>query len=148
MRPPVKHALVIDDAVTIRCFVRDTLMRCGFTVTEASNGMEGLEQALAADTPPDLLVVDVNMPRMDGYSLLRAVRTAPTLCDIPAIIMSTEREQHDSDRAYEAGGNLFLLKPVAPDVLGSAARILAGLGPQGTSEGPNLGETQGAELAR
>jgi two-component system chemotaxis response regulator CheY len=132
----VKQALVIDDATTVRMYARDILEKAGFDVAEAINGLEGLERALAASPPPDLFVVDVNMPRMDGYAFLRAVRTDPSLHDIPAIVVSTESQDHDAERAYEAGANLYLVKPAKPEVLARVARMLAGMTPEGmTPEG-------------
>lgn len=122
------HALVVDDATTVRMYHRGILERAGFQVEEAMNGMECLERALGAVMPPDLLLVDVNMPRMDGYALLRAIRAEPTLRSIPAIMISTERETADADRAFVAGANLFLVKPVRPEMLGRCARALTGAG--------------------
>jgi two-component system chemotaxis response regulator CheY len=120
------RALVVDDATTVRMFHRSILEAAGFVVEEAINGIEGLERALAADVRPDLLLVDVNMARMDGYSFLRAVRAEPALRDIPAIMISTEREAPDTDRAFAAGANLYLVKPVKPDTLARFARVLCG----------------------
>lgn len=121
------HVLVIDDATTIRMFYRQILETAGFVVEEAMNGLEGLERALAAIAPPDLMLVDINMPRMDGYAFVRAVRTGEApLRDTPVIIISTEREEHDADRAFEAGANLFLVKPVRPEVLTRFAHALTG----------------------
>jgi len=128
MTEPAKRVLVVDDATTVRMFHRGILEDAGFVVEEAMNGMEALERALGADVPPDLLLVDINMPRMDGYAFLRAIRAEPALCSIPAIMISTEREAPDADRAFEAGANLFLVKPVRPDVLARCARALAGAG--------------------
>jgi two-component system chemotaxis response regulator CheY len=122
------RALVVDDAKTVRMFHRGILEAAGFVVEEAMNGVEGLERALAAKVRPDLLLVDVNMPRMDGYAFLNAVRAEPALSDIPAIMISTEREQQDADRAFAAGTNLYLIKPVKPHDLSRFARILAGAG--------------------
>ncbi len=121
------RALVVDDATTVRMFHRGILEAAGFAVEEAMNGLEGLERALAAPARPDLLLVDVNMPRMDGYAFLTAVRGEPALADIPAIMISTERERQDADRAFAAGANLYLIKPVKPDDLARFARILAGV---------------------
>jgi two-component system chemotaxis response regulator CheY len=123
----VKQALVVDDATTVRMYARDILEKAGFAVSEAINGLEGLERALAASPPPDLLVVDVNMPRMDGYAFLRAVRADPVLWDIPAVMVSTESQGHDAERAYEAGANLYLVKPAKPEVLARIARMLTGM---------------------
>lgn len=131
MRTGVKTALVIDDATTVRMFVRGILEKAGFTVVEAMNGLEGLERALAAVPPPDLFVVDVNMPRMDGYAFLRAIRGDLTLRAIPAVVMSTESQSHDAERAYEAGANLYVIKPGRPEPLAAIARVLTGWSPRG-----------------
>ncbi len=122
----MKTALIVDDATTVRMFVRDILEKAGFAVTEAMNGLEALERALAAASPPDLFVVDVNMPRMDGYALLRAIRAEPALRAIPAVIMTTESQTLDAARAYEAGANLYIVKPGRPDTLTAVARMLVG----------------------
>jgi two-component system chemotaxis response regulator CheY len=123
------HVLVVDDATTIRLYHRSILEAAGFTVEEAMNGLEGLERALAAASPPDLLVVDVNMPRMDGYVFLRAVRAEQALRDTPAIMISSEGEEGDAEQAFSAGANLYLVKPVKPDALSRLARALVGLRP-------------------
>lgn len=119
------RVLVVDDAGTVRKYHRGVLEQAGLDVEEAMNGLEALERAMA--DPPDLMVVDVNMPRMDGYAFLRTARVAPTLAAVPAIMVTTEREAHDAERGFAAGANLFLVKPVRPDTLGRFARVLAGL---------------------
>lgn len=124
------RVLVVDDATTVRMFHRAILQAAGFAVEEAMNGVEGLERALAGTVPPDLLLVDVNMPRMDGYAFLRAVRVEPSLRDIPAIMISTECEERDAERGFEAGANLFLVKPVDAAELARYALVLAGGGPE------------------
>jgi two-component system chemotaxis response regulator CheY len=123
------RALVVDDAITVRAFHREVLQGAGFAVDEAMNGVEGLERALGAQTPPDLLLVDVNMPQMDGYAFLQAVRADKVLRDIPAIMISTEREEQDADRAFAAGANLYLVKPVRPEALARFACIMTGAAP-------------------
>lgn len=123
----MKTALIVEDASTVRMFLRDILEKAGFAVTEAMNGLEGLERALAATPPPDLLMVDVNMPRMDGYALLRAIRVEPALRAVPAVVISTECQAQDATRAYEVGANLYLVKPSRPEILTAIARLLTGL---------------------
>lgn len=125
------HALVVDDSTTVRMFHRDILETTGFAVEEAMNGIEALERALGKAGPPDLMLVDVNMPRMDGYALLRAVRADPALRSVPAIMISTEPDEHDAERAFAAGANLYLVKPVRPEALAAYARALAGILPEG-----------------
>ena len=117
----MRRALIVDDAVTVRLYHRKILEEAGFQVEEAENGVEALEKALV--TPYDLLLVDVNMPKMDGYTLLREVRSTPELEGVPAIMVSTESEKHDWKHAYRVGANLYLVKPVRPE----AFRLLAAL---------------------
>jgi two-component system chemotaxis response regulator CheY len=125
-RPAVAHhhVVIVDDARTVRLYYRGILERAGIEVTEAANGLEGLEKA--AEVLPSLLVVDINMPKMDGYSMLRAVRADSLTRSIPAIMISTEAEGRDAQRAYQAGANVYLVKPVRPDQLLSIAQLLMG----------------------
>jgi two-component system chemotaxis response regulator CheY len=116
------HILVIEDGITMRMFYR--LETAGFEVEEAVNGMEGVERAMSESF--DLLVVDVNMPKMDGYEVIRTVRGDATLWRVPIIIISTEDKEQDALKAYEAGANFYLTKPVRPNDLIEMARLLTG----------------------
>ena len=69
-----RRVLVVEDTRTVRLYYRDILEAAGFDVDEAANGLEGLERA--AQAAPDLLLVDINMPKMDGFEMLRAIRAA------------------------------------------------------------------------
>ena len=119
--------LVVDDATTVRMYYRQVLGALDCTVEEAWNGIEGLEKALLA--PPDLMLVDVNMPGLDGFGMLRAMRADPGLNGIPAIMISTEAGGEAGLQAQEVGANLFLVKPVRPDRLTSVVRVMLGLPP-------------------
>jgi two-component system, chemotaxis family, chemotaxis protein CheY len=119
-----KRILVVDDASTIRLYYREVLEQAGFEIEEAINGFEGLEKALLGGF--DLLVVDINMPKMDGYELLRQLREEPALQAIPVLTISTEEKEADVLKAYEAGANFYIIKPTKPDVLADAARLLTG----------------------
>ena len=116
--------LVVDDAVTVRAFSRRVLEADGFVVAEAVNGIEGLERAMAE--PPDLVIVDVNMRKMDGYTMLRVLRRDPVLRDVPAIMISTESKDSDREQALLAGANWYIVKPPRPEFLVEAARLLTG----------------------
>jgi two-component system chemotaxis response regulator CheY len=122
-RPP--RVLVVDDGITMRMFYRSVLEAAGFGVEEATNGMEGYEKVLAQ--PFDLMIVDINMPKMDGYSMMRTIRGDPAVRMVPAVIVSTEAGEKDAALAYEAGANFYLVKPVAPEELVDAARLIAGV---------------------
>ena len=108
----------------MRMFYRDVLEGAGFEVEEAVNGMEGVERAMTGSF--DLLVVDVNMPKMDGYQVIRTVREDPALWRVPVITISTEDKEQDALKAYEAGANFYLTKPVRPKDLEEMARLLTG----------------------
>ena len=122
----MKRALIVDDAVTVRMYHRQILEAAQFDVDEAENGVEALERLLVGAY--HLLLVDVNMPKMDGYTLLREVRSTPELRAVPAIMISTEAQRHDREQAYQAGANLYLVKPVRPEVLRARAVLMAAQG--------------------
>jgi len=110
----VKRILIVDDAATVRMYHRGILESAGYTVDEALNGIEALEKAL--ETPFDLLLVDINMPRLDGFGFLKELRRQP-MPQPPAIMVSTEAEARDEVAAYRAGASCYLLKPVRPSQL-------------------------------
>ena len=121
-----KRVLVIDDASLVRLYYRDALERGGFQVGEALNGLEAFEK-LTMDSP-DLLVVDVNMPRMDGMTFLRLLRRqAGPIGSTPALVTSTEAGVQDMAAARAAGANFYLTKPVAQDTLALYAAMLCGI---------------------
>jgi two-component system chemotaxis response regulator CheY len=106
-----KTILVIDDASLVRLYYRATLEEAGFRVEEALNGIEALEKLLT--TPVDLLIVDINMPQMDGLTFLRTLRRKDRpLASVPALITSTESAESDFAAARAAGANLYLVKPI------------------------------------
>jgi two-component system chemotaxis response regulator CheY len=128
LRPEAPRVLVVDDGGLVRMYYRGILERAGFVVDEALNGIEGLERVLGATY--DLLVVDVNMPKMDGYSFLRALRgREPSVRSIPALMTSTEAADSDRAAARAAGANFYLVKPLSEDVLVAHARTLVGSRP-------------------
>ena len=117
--------LVIDDASLVRLYYRDALERAGFEVDQAVNGLEGLEKLLAA--PPDLVIVDVNMPRMDGLSFLKTLRRRePPVCFLPALVTSSEGASRDIDAARLAGANFYLVKPIAQEILADYVAMMCG----------------------
>jgi two-component system, chemotaxis family, chemotaxis protein CheY len=123
-----KRVLVVDDAALVRMYYRGALEQCGFEVAEAMNGVEALEKLIAA--PFDLLVVDVNMPQMDGFTFVASVRKRPMpLAATPVLITSTESAPPDFAAGRAAGANFYLTKPVTPEQLTEYARLLCGAAP-------------------
>jgi len=123
-----KRILVVDDASLVRLFYRKELERAGFHVDEALNGLEALEKLMTA--PADLLIVDINMPQMDGLTFLDALRNQELpLASTPAVVISTESGSQDFAAARKAGANYYLVKPVSSDSLVEVARMLCGVAP-------------------
>lgn len=123
-----RKILVIDDAATVRMYHRKILGDAGWLTEEASNGVEALErvQAQADDSAFDLYVVDVNMPRMDGYSFVRELRRLPARHQAPVVMVSTEAGGQDAGAAFDAGANGYLVKPARPPDLVLTAALLLG----------------------
>lgn len=119
-----QRILIVDDAATVRMYHRSILETAGYAVEEAVNGLEALEKALG--TVYDLYLVDVNMPKMDGYAFLRELRGRGDLAQPPAVMISTEAELVDRTKAYEAGANFYMMKPTRPDSLIGHVRVLLG----------------------
>src|SRR4029077_2720197 len=99
-----KRVLVVDDANLVRRFHREALESAGFEVGEALNGVEALEQILSEAFA--LVIVDINMPQMDGFTFLKALRRqAAPISSIPALVISTEAGPQDVSAARAAGAN-------------------------------------------
>jgi two-component system chemotaxis response regulator CheY len=120
--------LIVDDSSLVRLYYRDILERAGFDVVQAINGIEAMEKALAE--PFDLVIVDVNMPRMDGLSFIRALRgTAAATATLPALVITTEAGSQDREDARLAAANFYLVKPVSEAELLRHVALLAGAPP-------------------
>jgi two-component system chemotaxis response regulator CheY len=108
----------------VRMYHRVILESAGYAVDEAVNGIEALERSLTSAY--DLYLVDVNMPKMDGYAFLRELRSNTEIRQVPAVMISTESELVDRTKAYEAGANFYMLKPTRPESLTGHVRVLLG----------------------
>jgi two-component system chemotaxis response regulator CheY len=120
----MSRILIVDDAATVRMYYRLILEEAGYQVVEAVNGIEAMEKALTESF--DLYIVDVNMPKQDGYGFLRDLRGREELVQAPALMVSTESAAQDRKRAFAAGANLYLVKPVKPEELLIHCRLLLG----------------------
>ena len=126
MKADQKTILVVDDASLVRLYYRSILEPAGFHVTEALNGLEAMESVLS--TPVDMLIVDVNMPHMDGFTFINALRQKELpVASTPALVTSTESAQTDFDAARAAGANFYLVKPIAPQTLVEFAAMFCGI---------------------
>jgi len=117
--------LIVDDASLIRKYYRDTLRGAGHEIDEALNGLEALEKLLIQ--PVDLILLDVNMPKMDGMTFLRTLRRQDLpLAATPVLVASTEASPRDAELAREAGANFYLVKPMARETLAAYVALLGG----------------------
>lgn len=109
--------LYIEDNADNRLLVRRILMASdyGFVVEEASNGREGIEKALA--NPPDLILMDMSMPEMDGLTATHRLREIPTLSATPIIALTANAMQGDKERTLNAGCDGYIGKPIDVDKL-------------------------------
>jgi two-component system chemotaxis response regulator CheY len=121
----MKKVLVVDDAATVRMYHKKILEDAGFSVDEAINGVEALEKAVMSDY--DLFIVDINMPQLDGYSFVKKMRESDDIKQAPVIMVTTESELKDMEKAFEAGANFYFVKPVKPDEFLKQCKLLTGV---------------------
>jgi DNA-binding response OmpR family regulator len=111
----MKNILVIDDKEDIRALIKAVLANYGFNVLEAANGKLGVRMLL--EQKPDMVICDVNMPGMDGYETLGAVRDSTTMAPIPFILMTGLVSRDGFRRGMVCGADDYLLKPFTTDEL-------------------------------
>lgn len=104
--------LIADDSESSRDLLRVILQRCGCHVIEACDGVEALHQA--ANCCPDLFILDLNMPRLDGYAVAFELRKAPAFKESPILALSAGLSEIDSVRLRQAGFSMFIAKPISP----------------------------------
>jgi two-component system, chemotaxis family, chemotaxis protein CheY len=120
-----KHILIVDDSKTVRNLVAFIMKKEGFKVTTAEDGLDGLEKLYAA-AQVDLIVSDVNMPRMDGFTFIKNVREQEVYRDIPIIVLSTEGQDKDIETGLTLGANLYMVKPAQPEKMVRNVKMLLG----------------------
>jgi len=114
--------LIAEDERDIRDLVAFTLRFAGHEVFAATNGEEAVE--LAPKVNPDLVLMDVRMPRMTGYEACRAMKANPDLRDIPIVFLSAKGQESEIQQGLEAGAEEYLLKPFAPDQLTNRVKAI------------------------
>jgi DNA-binding response OmpR family regulator len=121
-----KRVLIIDDEEIIRKFLKINLLKWGYEVKEATDGIEALEQ-LDHDTY-DLLICDILMPNKNGWEVIKGVRSNPKIKDIPVIILTAKNEDMDMFKGYELGANYYMTKPFTKDQLLYGVKLMLGDG--------------------
>lgn len=120
-----RKVLTVDDALTMRKLIAFTLRGAGLEVVEAADGVEALE--VLRNQPVDLIITDVNMPRMDGIAFTRQARTTPNGRAVPILILTTESEVGKKNEGRAAGATGWIVKPFQQEqLLAVVARVLPG----------------------
>jgi CheY-like chemotaxis protein len=109
------HILVAEDERDIRELINFTLMFAGHKVTQAANGAEALE--LALQVKPDLVMMDVRMPKMTGYEACRQMKQHEEIRHVPVVFLSAKGQDEEVQTGIEAGAVAYILKPFAPEEL-------------------------------
>lgn len=116
--------LAIDDSRTMRELLRITLQRAGFEITTAADGADGMD--LLPSARPDVIITDINMPRLDGFGVIEAVRRrSDTAATVPILVLSTESSPDLKDRARQSGATGWIVKPFDDKRLISAIHRVA-----------------------
>jgi CheY-like chemotaxis protein len=114
--------LVAEDERDIRDLVAFTLRFAGHEVVVATNGEEAIQTALQSN--PDLILMDVRMPRMTGYEACKVMKSNPDLKDIPVVFLTARGQESEIQQGLEAGAEEYLLKPFAPDQLTTRVKAI------------------------
>lgn len=111
----MKHILTVDDETNIRRLLQVNLQRAGYRVTMACDGVEALE-SIGLERP-DLVVLDVMMPRMDGFEVLRRLRMDAATAELPVIMLTAKAQDADVFKGWQSGADCYLTKPFNPTEL-------------------------------
>lgn len=112
--------LTVDDSASMRMLLKASLVAQGYRIETADDGVSGL--ARMHEVEPDLLITDINMPEMDGFELIEAVRRVPKFRGTPILVLSTEFSDEKKSRARSVGATGWITKPFDPVRLGAAVR--------------------------
>ncbi len=118
------HVLAVDDSRTIRDLLTLSLTNAGYRVTLAEDGQAALD--MLADLRPDAIISDINMPRLDGFGLIEAVRRTDHFRGLPILVLTTENAPELKARARAAGATGWIVKPFEAEKLVKALQMIAG----------------------
>jgi two-component system chemotaxis response regulator CheY len=111
----MKQILTVDDSASIRQMVRFTLTRAGYEISEAIDGKDGLEKC--GKEKYDLVITDLNMPRMDGIEMITSIRRLPGYGFLPILMLTTDSQIEKKDAGRKAGATGWIVKPFNADQL-------------------------------
>ncbi len=109
--------LIVEDSTMVRITVKRTLLSVDFGVEEAKDGQEGLDKALQSEPAFDLILTDLNMPNMDGLTMIQKLRETEKYADTPIVMLTTESGEDKKSIGHSSGISAWLVKPFEPDAL-------------------------------
>lgn len=115
-----KQILAVDDSISMRMLLRSSLLQGGYNVAEAEDGLAALRWLESNN--PALVITDINMPNMDGFGLISAVRAQQRFRDMPILVLTTESSDEKKQKARSAGATGWIVKPFDPVKLDAAIR--------------------------
>ena len=122
VKGPEARVLLVEDEENLRRLLRDVLERSGFTVSEASDGIEALE--MIDRSAPDIVVLDLDLPKLDGYGVLRRLRSRRETASLPVLVLTAKGDEDSEVLVFEFGATEFLSKPLRPRALSARLRSL------------------------
>jgi twitching motility two-component system response regulator PilH len=123
LNQPMSTVLVVEDSLPQREMITELLRGIGLTVTVASDGMEALEQMQSQR--PDMVVLDIVMPRMNGYELCRRIKADPSTQNVPVVMCSSKGEEFDRYWGMKQGADAYITKPFRPaDMISTVKQLL------------------------
>jgi two-component system, cell cycle response regulator DivK len=120
----MKRVLVVEDTEDNRQIIRDLLTSAGYEMIEATNGEQGV--AMAAEHRPDLILMDIQLPVLDGYEATRRIKANPALRQTPVIAVTSYALSGDEERTRQAGCDAYIAKPFSPRLLLAKVREFIG----------------------
>ncbi|MGD1902402.1 MAG: response regulator transcription factor [Geitlerinemataceae cyanobacterium] len=121
----MSKVLVIEDSATQREMIADLLRKNGLTVIEATDGIEALDKIQIS--PPDLVILDIVMPKMNGYEVCRRLKADPSMQGVPVVMCSSKGEEFDRYWGMKQGADAYVAKPFQPnELVGTVKQMLRG----------------------
>lgn len=120
-----KVILVVDDSKTVRNLVAFIMKKEGYKVVTAVDGLDGLEKLYSSEKI-DMIISDVNMPNMDGFTFIKTVREQKAYRDLPIVVLSTEGQEKDIEKGLGLGANFYMVKPAQPEKMVKNIKMLLG----------------------
>ncbi len=124
----MQKALVVDDSRAMRLILSRSLTSLGYEVSTATDGKDALDLLERESPELSLLLVDWNMPNMDGLEFVKRLRANPRYASAPLMMVTTETEVDQMVKALEAGANEYVMKPFTPDIIEGKLRLMGVLG--------------------